>query len=143
MFIPFTIVPTTAAGSPSRTATPPTVHWAHVDSGSMVCLVYEGVLKAYPELGEFRRPWRHEVVGIGGNRTSVVGKLVGVPISLGDRQDRGSVVRVTFYVLGGCDRYHWLLGLTLLQPIDAAIFCRSRILQYSLGPSRTPVALPC
>ena len=65
MFAPFTILTTTTTGAFERSPHP-TIHWAHVDSGSMVCIVYEGVLDAYPELLVYKRPWRHEVSGIGG-----------------------------------------------------------------------------
>ena len=67
-------------------------------------------------------------MGIGGQRTQIVGKLEGVPISLGTKPARGSVVHVTFYILGGCASYHWLFGLTLLEPLQGVIFCSQRML---------------
>ena len=54
----------------------------------------------------------------------IVGKLVDVPVALGDNPGKSVVVHTTFYVLGSCMSYHWLLGLTFLEPIDAAIFLR-------------------
>lgn len=59
MFAPFTIQSVGAKGEPDPLQR--TVHWAHVDSGSMVCIVYEGVLHAWPELRRYRKPWRHTV----------------------------------------------------------------------------------
>ena len=72
----------------------------------------------------------------------IAGKLVGVPLSLGEQQESGSVVKTTFYILGGCMSYHWLLGLTFLAPIDAAILCKARALQYRLPSQDQPQVLP-
>ena len=58
MFTPFTILDQRPGGDLSRTASP-RVHWAHVDSGSMVCLVHEGVISAYPDLLQYKQPWRN------------------------------------------------------------------------------------
>ena len=127
MFGPFTVAEPEQGSWGSRQEAP-TVHWAHVDSGSMVCIVYEGVLAAFPSLGRYKRPWKHEVVGIGGRKTQINGKLVGVPVCLGDKPNKGPIVSVTFYILGGCMEYHWLFGLTLLQPIEGTIFCAQRML---------------
>lgn len=52
MFAPFTVLES-ITGTPQRTSSP-VVHWGHVDSGSMVCIVYEGVLRAFPELTTYR-----------------------------------------------------------------------------------------
>ena len=52
------------------------------------------------------------------------------------------MVKTTFYILGGCQSYHWLLGLTLLAPIDAAILCKTRVLQYRLPSHAQPQVLP-
>ena len=49
MFGPFTVVEGERATQAGRQEAP-TVHWAHVDSGSMVCIVHEGVLAAFPYL---------------------------------------------------------------------------------------------
>ena len=113
MFAPFTVLNRGEGCEAGRQATPP-IHWGHVDSGSMVCIVHDGVLAAFPELQQYRKPWRHEVTGVGNRRTRINGKLVGVPLCLGDKPDKGPVVKVTFYILEGCPDYHWLLGLTLL-----------------------------
>ena len=82
MFAPFVL----ARPHPDHPDTPPPphVHWAHVDSGSMVCLVHDGVVRAHPELHPYRKPWSHCVHGIGGRTVDIVGKLVGVPVSIGD-----------------------------------------------------------
>ena len=98
MFAPFTVLEETGGEGASRQV-PPTVHWAHVDSGSMVCIVHEAVVDAFPELQKYRQPWKHEVVGVGGRRTRINGKLVGVPLCLGDKPNRSPVVSVTFYIL--------------------------------------------
>ena len=116
MFAPFTVPDHVGSRDAGREAAP-LVHWAHVDSGSMVCIVHDGVLDAFPELREYRHPWRHEVTGVGGRTTKIDGKLVGVPVCLGDKPTGGAVVAATFYVLADCPSYHFLLGLTLLEPI--------------------------
>ena len=126
MFAPFSLAHLPDAIKPPH-APSNHVHWAHVDSGSMVCLVHEGVVHHFGELASYRKPWRHCVTGVGGRRVDIVGKLVDVPITLGDDPGKGVVVRTTLYVLGGCMSYHWLLGLTFLEPIDAAIFCKTRV----------------
>ena len=59
---------------------------------------------------------------------------MGLPIALGGSPVPGSAVRATFYVLD-CPEYHWILGLTLLTTIDGAVFCRTGLLQYTLGPA--------
>jgi hypothetical protein len=46
MFAPFTII-----HDPNNASTsPPMVHWGNVDTGSMVNIMYSGVLNAFPEL---------------------------------------------------------------------------------------------
>lgn len=72
------------------------------------------------------------VEGVGGKVTHVVGKLVDVPISLGREQAPGTSVRATFYVLD-CQRYHWILGLTLLSAVDGVVRCRTRTLAFTLA----------
>ncbi len=67
----------------SSTSNLPTTHWANVDSGSMVNIVYQGVVDAFPELHPFWQAYTHAVTGVAGKVTKVVGKLVGVPIHLG------------------------------------------------------------
>ena len=74
------------------------------------------------------------VKGIRDKLTKVTGKLVGVPISLGMEQGPGTCVNTTFYVLD-CDSYHFILGLTLLAVVDGGVFCGSRCLEYTLGPT--------
>lgn len=88
-------------------------HWANVDTGAMVNVVHSGVLRAFPELAEFRVDFDHEVRGVGGSRTKVVGKLVGIPVTIGDtgEQEGSPAVPTTFYILQCDDRYHWILGL--------------------------------
>lgn len=81
MFAPFTLV-RRAAGKLAR-ETAPTVHWAHVDTGSMVNLVYSGVVELFGELQQYQHPFCHVVYGIGGGVQRIIGKLVGVPLSIG------------------------------------------------------------
>ena len=52
MFAPFTIPPRDAQGKPERVGAP-TVHWGNVDTGSMVNIVYSGMLSSHPGLGEY------------------------------------------------------------------------------------------
>ncbi len=54
MFAPFTIPPRDAQGKLTRNESP-TVHWGNVDTGSMVNIMYSGVLTAFPELAPYRR----------------------------------------------------------------------------------------
>ncbi len=58
-------------------------HWGNVDTGSMVNIIYEEVVQAFPYLEQYRQPFSHSVEGIGGNQVKVIGKLVDVPLSLG------------------------------------------------------------
>ena len=55
-----------------------------------------------------------------------------VPISLGSDQAPGSCTLATFYVLD-VPSYHWLLGLTFLEPIQGEVLCAPRVLRYKLG----------
>lgn len=110
----------------------PTTHWGNVDTGSMVNIMYQGVLAAFPELQRFRKAFVHEVRGVGNKVTQVVCKLEGVPVSIGSDQAEGSCRHTTFYVLD-CPAYHCILGLVLLQKIDAAVFCSTRKMQFRLG----------
>ena len=50
MFAPFTIPATNT--SPNSA---PTVHWGNVDTGSMVNILYSGVLQGFPELEQFKK----------------------------------------------------------------------------------------
>ena len=52
MFAPFTIPPKDSQGKPTKHAAP-TVHWGNVDTGSMVNIVYSGVLNTHPGLEEY------------------------------------------------------------------------------------------
>ena len=133
MFCPFTVVGRGADGKLTRTPNA-MLYWGNVDTGSMVNIVYSGVLKAFPQLLCYHEEFDHVVKGVGDNLTKVVGKLVGVPIRLGIEQGEGTCVKTTFYVLS-CDTYHFILGLTLLSKIDGGVFCGSRRLEYTLGPS--------
>ncbi len=54
MFAPFTIPPRDTQGELTRSESP-TVHWGNVDTGSMVNIMYSGVLAAFPELVPY---WR-------------------------------------------------------------------------------------
>jgi len=131
MFAPFTLVARDQEGRLSR-QDDPLVHWAHVDTGSMVNIVYQGVLDAFPALRAYSREFTHVVKGIGNVQQRVTCKLVDVPISLGSDQAPGSCTLATFYVLDA-PSYHWLLGLTFLEPIQGEVLCAPRILRYKLG----------
>ena len=131
MFAPFTVPPTTESGGLTR-APDPVIHWGNVDTGSMVNIVYSGVVDTHVGLAQYKQEFTHVVRGVGDKTTKVVYKLVGVPISVGREQVPGSCRRATFYVLD-CPTYHWILGLPLLSSIDAAVFCSSRTLQFKLG----------
>jgi hypothetical protein len=52
MFAPFVIPPTDSQGKPQRTPAP-LVHWGNVDTGSMVNILYSGVLTGFPELTKY------------------------------------------------------------------------------------------
>ena len=131
MFAPFTIPARDAHGKPLRTGTP-TVHWGNVDTGSMVNIMYSGVLSAFPELERYKRAFQHSVKGVGDKVTKVICKLDNVPVSMGAEQLKGSCRTTTFYILD-CPSYHCIIGLTLLQKIDAGVVCTSRRLQFTLG----------
>jgi phage-related protein len=92
----------------------------------MVNIVYQGVLEAFPELQKFKEAYTHEVTGVAGKVTRVVGKLVGMPIKLGHPPggDTASFT-TTFYILES-PQYHWILGLHALNAIDAAVWCHRR-----------------
>jgi hypothetical protein len=112
----------------------PLTHWANVDSGSMVNIVYQGVIDAFPELRAFREAYSHQVTGVAGKVTKVVGKLVGVPIHLGHPPASSTTITATFYILES-PRYHWILGLHTLNAIDGVIFCSRRQLHYQPDPA--------
>lgn len=100
----------------------------------MVNIVYSSVLEAFPELNKYWESYQHVVMGVGNKSTSVVGKLVDVPIHLGQPPNAGKTFRATFYVLE-CKKYHWIIGLHALNSIDAGIFTRKGELTYQLGES--------
>lgn len=60
-----------------------TTHWIQVDSGSMINIVYSGVLGVFPELNNFFEDFQHQVTGVGNKVTKIVGKLTNVPLKLG------------------------------------------------------------
>lgn len=131
-------------------------HWANVDSGAMVNVVYSGVLAAHPELEAYRQEYANTVNGVGGAKTKVVGKLVGVPIALGEAQHASEFAPVprppvptSFYVLDCPTKYHWILGLQYLNVVDGAVFTRRRQLHYyppavprTHDPPTAPPTLP-
>ena len=133
LFCPFTVVERDAAGKLTR-GTNPMLHWGNVDTGSMVNIVYSGVLRTFPHLHQYHQEFEHVVKGVGDNLTKVTGKLVGVPISLVMEQASGTCIKTNFYVLA-CESYHFILGLTLLAVVDGGVFCGSRRLEFTLGPA--------
>lgn len=70
--------------------------------------------------------------GVGDNTSAIVGKLVNVPLCLGESTS-GMWVKTTFYILE-CSQYHFILGLPLLSGIDGAVHCSSRRLSFRTGP---------
>ena len=82
MFCPFVVVERDNQGQLSRVPNP-MLHWGNVDTGSMVNIVYSGVLRTFPHLHQYHKDFEQVVKGVGDNLTRVTGKLVGVPISLG------------------------------------------------------------
>jgi hypothetical protein len=131
VFCPFTLVRRGPDGCLTRTAAP-MLHWGNVDSGSMVNIVYSGVLARHPIFYAFHQPYSHSVRGVGNSTVAIIGKLVGVPISLGRDQAAGSCLKVDFYVLD-CPYYHFILGLALLQQVDGGVLCGCRRLDVQLG----------
>ena len=107
------------------------IHWGNVDTGSMVNILYSGVLQGFPELQKFKKEFQHEVKGVGNKITKVICKLANVPVCIGAEPLQVSYRTTTFYVLD-VPSYHCILGLTLLQTIDAGVFCSSRRMQFQL-----------
>lgn len=54
MFAPFTI-PTADKHGKLAKDEEATVHWGNVDTGSMVNIMYSGVLAAFPELEKYKK----------------------------------------------------------------------------------------
>lgn len=81
--------------------------------------------------------------GVGNAHVPIVGKLVDVPISMGSNQQRGSCVRMTFFIIAA-PTYHWILGLDLLAMIQGCVHCAHHVLSYQLSAqgSNAQVALP-
>ncbi len=134
MFCPFTVVGRDPRTGQLHRQAAPMMHWGNVDTGSMVNIVYSGVLRTFPHLHQYWEDFEHVVKGVGDRLTKVTGKVVGVPVSLGMEQAPGSCIKTTFYVLA-CDSYHFILGLTLLAAIDGGVYCGSRRLDYAMGPT--------
>lgn len=55
----------------------------------MVNIVYSSVLEAFPELHKYWEAYEHVVVGVGNKTTRVIGKLVNVPMHLGQPPANG------------------------------------------------------
>lgn len=137
LFAPF-VVPV------ERTPEMPTVHWGNVDTGAMVNVVYEGVVRVFKELDRYLQPFHHEIIGVGGKRTKIVGKLVNVPIRLGQADNKSEAYTTTFFVVENSE-YHWILGLPLLAKIHGKVDCNRRTLEF-LPPGvaiGNPTHLPC
>ena len=132
MFVPFTI-PSRGPDGQLRKSDNPVIHYGNVDTGSMVNVMYSGVLLAHPELEQYKQDFNHVITGVGDKVTKVVCKLVSVPISLGDDQLPGSCIRTTFYVLD-CPSYHFILGLTALSLVNGTVYCGARRMSFTLGP---------
>ncbi len=110
-------------------------HWGNVDTGSMVNIVYMGVVDRFPFLRYYWKPTNLTVEGVGGKKSQVLGKLVDVPISLGLRCAPAPCALATFYVLDSPD-YHFILGLTFLNAVDGIVKCRDQELAFTNHASR-------
>lgn len=82
MFAPFTFPPRDAQGH-IVTSGDPVIHYGNVDTGSMVNVMYSGMLDANPDLSQYKTEFRHVITGVGDKVTNVVCKLINVPVSLG------------------------------------------------------------
>ena len=131
MFCPFVVIDRDPDTKKLIRNPEPMLHWGNVDTGSMVNIVYSGVLDTFPHLNQYHKKFEHVVKGVGDRVTRVIGKLVDVPISLGMEQGPGTLNKTTFYVLD-CNTYHFILGLQLLAVIDGGVFCGSRRLEFTL-----------
>jgi hypothetical protein len=77
----------------------PTIHYGNVDTGAMVNVVYEGVVRVFEGLNQYWEKFTHVLYGVGGRQTKIVGKLKDIPIILGkDRSDYKPFL-ATFYVI--------------------------------------------
>ena len=65
MFAPFSIATEDTTGKLLRQESP-LLHWGNVETGSMVNLVYRGVLEAFPELQAYHQNFEHAVKCVGG-----------------------------------------------------------------------------
>lgn len=65
----------------------------------MVNVVYEGVVRVFKDLDRYLKPFHHEIIGVGGKRTKIVGKLVDVPVRLGKVDCRQEAYCTTFFVV--------------------------------------------
>lgn len=133
MFVPFTLLERDIEGKLQR-CQDPVVHYGNADTGSMVNVMYSGVLSANQELEKYKAEFQHVICGVGEKITRVVCKLVDVPVSLGYHQEPGSLVKATFYVID-CPSYHFIIGLTLLTVVNGQVHCGARRLTYTLGPA--------
>ncbi len=124
--IPQNIFTPFAIHHPSATFT----HWGNVDTGSMVNIVYKGVVDRFPFLKYYWKPTQLTVEGVGGKLSQVVGKLVDVPLSLGLRCAPEPCALATFYVLDAPD-YHFILGLTFLNAVNGVVKCRDQELEFT------------
>lgn len=86
----------------------------------MVNVVYEGVVRVFKELDRYLHDFHHEIIGVGGKRTKIVGKLVNVPVRLGEASCKDEPYFTNFFVVENSD-YHWILGLPLLAKIHGSV----------------------
>lgn len=133
MFVPFTLVGRDLEGKLKRDEKP-VIHYGNADTGSMVNVLYSGVLSANQGLEQYRADFQHMIRGVGEKITKVICKLVDVPVSLGYDQAPGSLIKATFYVID-CPSYHFIIGLTLLSVVNGQVHCGARRLTYTLGPA--------
>ena len=102
--VPFT-VPSRGPDGRFRRASLPLLHFGMVDSGAQVSCLSYSLLEAFPEFKEYYQSAPDTVKGVGGVSCHVCGELREVPISLGEDQAPGSVVRCTFRVIPREEQY--------------------------------------
>ena len=109
-----------------------------VDSGAQVsCLPYS-IIQAFPAFSPYYLACPDVVQWVGGVEFQVCGELKDVPLSLGEDQAAGSVVKCTFRVLAAERQYQIIFGLDFLIPLGAKLYLKERKMTYWRGPSGAP-----
>ena len=108
-----------------------------VDSGAQVSCVSYSLLGAFPEFQAYYHSAPDTVKGVGGVSCHVCGELREVPLSLGEDQASGSVVRCTFRVIPKEEQYQIIFGLDFLVPLGAKLYLREAKMTYWRGAGGT------